>query len=138
MALTIAEKIVELRSTGSTELRVFTVLFDNSYTTGGLSFTAANARMSVINYCNITPTAGYTFEYDYTNSKIKAYVSVGILSATLDAASRTTVTAGNETPTVTGAAATDVAVGWTAPQALAAGVEVQSAWVSGANTVTTG
>lgn len=73
MALTLNQQILEYRPRGSSKLFVYKVTFDNSYATGGVSLTAANVGLSVIDYCHVSNTAGYVFEYDYTNSKVIAY-----------------------------------------------------------------
>ncbi len=46
--------------------------FDSSYPTGGESVDLSNI-FSDIHLVLIEPKAGYVFEYDYTNKKVKAY-----------------------------------------------------------------
>lgn len=58
-----------------------TVAFDSSYPTGGESFTAANIGLRVIDSIHFHHTAGVSFEYDYTNSKILAYVPGVVVGA---------------------------------------------------------
>lgn len=57
---------------GSQRAGTFTVSL-NTYATNGIAFTPANFGMVRIDYMNIPPAAGYVFEVDYANSKIKAY-----------------------------------------------------------------
>lgn len=59
-----------------------TLAFDSSYPTGGESLTAADVGLRVIERVTVTPTNGYTFEYDHTNSLLKVFKaqSTGILN----------------------------------------------------------
>ena len=65
-----------------------TVAFDSSYPTGGESFTPADLGMKTFDVVQIQHTAGLSFEYDYTNKKVKVYsqgVTVGAAgAATMD------------------------------------------------------
>ena len=47
--------------------------FDSSYPTGGESLPASDLGLSVVDIVLPSPKSGYIFEYDYTNSKLKAY-----------------------------------------------------------------
>ena len=58
---------------GNKRVRVVDVDFDSSYPTGGESLTAADLGLSVVDIVIPSPKSGYVFEYDYTNSKLKAY-----------------------------------------------------------------
>ena len=49
------------------------VAFDSSYPYGGESFTPNDIGMSAVHKLHIEPKNGYTFEYDYTNKKIKVF-----------------------------------------------------------------
>ena len=49
------------------------VAFDSSYPYGGESFTPGDVGMSAVHKLMIEPKGGYTFEYDYTNQKIKVF-----------------------------------------------------------------
>lgn len=74
MALTNVDKRLQVARKDSTHRqRVVQVTFDNSYTTNGMPFTAADANLKNILWCSVAPAGGYVFEYDYTNSKIIAY-----------------------------------------------------------------
>lgn len=51
-----------------------TVTFDSSYATGGEALLpTALGLSSKIEFVSFSPASGYVFEYDYTNSKVKAY-----------------------------------------------------------------
>lgn len=52
----------------------FDFAFDSSYPTGGESLTPNSVGLSEVKMAVIAPKAGYVFEYDYDNDKIKAYV----------------------------------------------------------------
>lgn len=55
-----------------------TILFDNSYPTNGEAITAANFGFaSVIYVLDLGINGGVLFEFDKTNSKIKAYFPTG-------------------------------------------------------------
>lgn len=79
MALTIA--ISEMVSIGNMNASVGTIAFDSSYPTGGESLTAAELGIgNTAKFVLFSPTSGIVFEYDYTNSKVKAFsqgVAVG-------------------------------------------------------------
>lgn len=49
------------------------ITFDSSYPTGGESLTAAMLGLASVLFAVVTPSGGYAFEYDYTNSKVIAY-----------------------------------------------------------------
>lgn len=80
MALTVTKKTpngVPDVIGGWTQLAVATVLFDSSYATGGEALTAADLGFPpgcTLVLVNAHPAAGFQFEYDYTNAKLKAYV----------------------------------------------------------------
>ncbi len=58
---------------GNTKLVWGSIAFDSSYPTGGESLSGLNVGLSTIDYFRADPRSGYIFEYDYTNSKLKAY-----------------------------------------------------------------
>jgi len=62
-------------STGGIKQRVVDILWDNAYPAGGESLTAANLGMNVI--LGVIPilvtSNGYVVDYDYTNSKLRAW-----------------------------------------------------------------
>jgi hypothetical protein len=49
------------------------VAFDSSYPYGGEAFAPGSLGLSAVHKLHIEPTDGYTFEYDYTNQKIKVF-----------------------------------------------------------------
>lgn len=71
-------------------IRVGTVTFDSSYpntgATIGEALTAANINLSTIRHITFQPTSGYLFEYDYTNSTVKAYTPTGAQTSGAEAA----------------------------------------------------
>lgn len=118
------------------------ITYDSSYAAGGEALVASDfgfdgfdAHMRIIQVV-AQPTSGYSFQYDFANGKLKVYTPVATLSGTLDAANLTAVTAADESLTATGTLATDKVIGVVGPAALAAGVEIQSARVASADTVT--
>ena len=58
---------------GIKQVVVFDVDFDDSYPTNGETVTASSIGLRNIDLLMASPTAGYVFEYDYSNSKLKAY-----------------------------------------------------------------
>ena len=80
MALTISEESAKFQpnrelyahSGSSMKIAVFKVTFDNSYTTGGLAFNPASYGISTPIAVIAADASGYSFEYDYTNKKLKA------------------------------------------------------------------
>lgn len=76
MALSIANVKKQLPSVavGGLRGRLVEVTFDNSYPTGGESFTADNVGLAEILYVGVSvKTAGYVVVYDYANSKLKVF-----------------------------------------------------------------
>jgi len=47
--------------------------FDASYPTGGEALAASTLGMKKVEFLLAEPKLGYVFEYDYANSKLKAY-----------------------------------------------------------------
>lgn len=68
-ALTVSN--IETENAGSEKKVMANIAFDSSYAIGGESLTAANLGLSKINRLKVSDQSGYTFEYDYTNSKLK-------------------------------------------------------------------
>ena len=74
MALTVSLTGDWLSSIGSRRASQGTITFDSSYATGGESLTAANIGLGVIDRIEFNQGEdGYTFKYDYTNSKVMAF-----------------------------------------------------------------
>lgn len=71
MALTVDNK--KRHATKSQFYVIVDVDFDSSYPTGGESLTPDSVGLGKIDFCLASPTAGYVFEYDYTNEKLKAF-----------------------------------------------------------------
>lgn len=71
MSLTVSNKIWS----GLRDKRVLmcTVAFDISYAYGGESFDYTTMAMSAVDQVNILPMGDYSFEFDYTNKKIKVF-----------------------------------------------------------------
>lgn len=53
------------------------VAMDSSYPTGGEALTAQQFGLSVLNFVLPSPAAGYLFEFDHTNNKLKAFTPTG-------------------------------------------------------------
>lgn len=96
MALTVA--ISKRERVGKQHYRSGTIAFDSSYPTGGESLTAADLELVSVDLCLIAPASGLLFEYDHTNSKVKAVYPTGGAAAP---ATRTAPVAA--APTATGA-----------------------------------
>jgi hypothetical protein len=79
MALTFAKVTGADFTASNKRVRVRTVTFDNSYTTGGLSLTPANVGLRTIDQVqgamakNAAGTSAVPVVYDYTNQKLQAY-----------------------------------------------------------------
>ena len=58
---------------GNKRIMIVTADFDSSYPTGGEGLSADNLGLAAIELVVPTPKSGYVFEYDYSNSKLKAY-----------------------------------------------------------------
>ena len=71
MALTISNREPSLF--GNKSVQMFDMAFDSSYAFGGESLTPANMGLETVDRVVIEPKAGYTFEYDATNEKVKAF-----------------------------------------------------------------
>lgn len=71
MALTVT--ISQFGPSGNMNRVVGTLAFDASYPTGGESLTAANVGLASAYPIKVQPYGGYVFDYDATNSKVRAY-----------------------------------------------------------------
>ena len=58
---------------GNVRQTIAAVNFGTSYPTGGEPLSARNFALGVVDNLQVFPKNGYMFEYDYTNSKLKAY-----------------------------------------------------------------
>lgn len=54
------------------------VTFDSSYPTGGEALTAQQFGLTVIDFVLPSPAAGYIFEFDHANSKLKAFTPTAV------------------------------------------------------------
>lgn len=79
MALTVSLTGDWLSSLGNRKAASGKITFDSSYTTGGLSLTAANVGLSSIERIEFNSDSGYTMAYDYTNKKVQVFVDGGNL-----------------------------------------------------------
>ncbi len=70
MGLTLAN--LEYISLNNARMRTVRATFDSSYALGGESLTAGDLGLDEIYTVTPSPASGYSFEYDYTNSKLKA------------------------------------------------------------------
>lgn len=114
------------------------VLFDSSYPTGGEPISVKElGLLRSVDILTAAPAAGYSFSYDHTNLKLMVYTPIMTYAATFDPASLAAVTSRDDAVTVTGVAATDICIGCNLPAAAVERISVQSARVTGANTITT-
>lgn len=74
MGLTVTLTGDWMESQGNRRAVEATIAFDSSYPTGGESLTAANLGLGVVTHVDVQSKGGYVFAYDYTNSKVLAYV----------------------------------------------------------------
>lgn len=58
---------------GTTRLAELSIALDSSYPAGGESITPSEFGFSQFDMVMCEPSMGYTFEYDHTNDKLKAY-----------------------------------------------------------------
>jgi len=54
------------------------VAFDSSYPTNGEAVTAQQFGLTALDFVLPSPASGYIFEFDHTNSKLKAFTPTGI------------------------------------------------------------
>jgi len=74
MALTLVKKEKNMRLGNQAEACVAEITFDSSYPTNGESLTSAQLGVTSLSYVKADDTDNYTFVYNYTNSKLKAFV----------------------------------------------------------------
>lgn len=79
MALTVSLTGDWLSNLGNRKATSGTITFDASYTTGGLSLTAANIGLGTIERIEFNSDSGYTFAYNYSTKKVLVYVDGGNL-----------------------------------------------------------
>lgn len=123
---------------GGTYQVLATAQFDSSYAAGGESLSKIELGLpsfSTLVEVKLDPASGLSFEYDYTNSKVKVLSPVKIYTATHDPASIAAVSSVDNDITVTGVATTDKIVAVWMPAAALASVAVQAARVQAVNTV---
>lgn len=75
MAVTVT--INKREAVGRARYRSGTIDFDASYPTGGESLSAADLGLGSVDLCLLAPASGLMFEYDHTNSKVKALYPTG-------------------------------------------------------------
>lgn len=75
------------------------ITMDNSYPTGGETITANQLGLSVMDFVLPAPAAGYLFEFDHANKKLKAFTPVKVQAAHTHVFTGTAMTV---TPTVLG------------------------------------
>lgn len=80
MALTISSIVADL--SGQRLKTTGRIAFDSSYATGGESFTANSAGLSVLDSLRVYPKSGYTFDYDSSNALLRAIALTGAGAAT--------------------------------------------------------
>lgn len=72
MALTISS--LKRTHLGDRRQHLGVITFDSSYATGGESLVPTDVSLHTIDSITFEPTGGYSFEYDYTNQKVKVNV----------------------------------------------------------------
>lgn len=83
---------------GNKVISMCDVDFDSQYAANGEALAASTLGMRKVEFLAATPKAGYVFEYDYTNGKLKAYwgdytaTAVGVLTEVTDSANMSAVT----------------------------------------------
>ena len=75
MALTLSSKSYHM---GFRDV-ICDIAFDSSYAFGGEAFAAKDVSMAHIHKVYIEPVKGYSFEFDYTNNKIKVFTQAPAL-----------------------------------------------------------
>lgn len=78
MAATVS--IVKRLKMGNAKASIVDITFDSSYPTGGESVTPEQCGMGVIQVFAAEPKSGYSFEYDRSAEKLKAYVPVNAVA----------------------------------------------------------
>ena len=136
MALTI-DKVFGPARYGDRFIVAKKVDFDSSYPSGGEALGYGDLGFSrAPDYVRARPQAGYSFEYDSTNKKLKVLTAIKKYTAAVNPASMLTDAVSSLAVTVTGVAATDICLAVQPAAALEAGLVIQSARVTAADTVT--
>lgn len=73
-------------------LIVADITLDSSYPTGGEAITANQFGLSVLDFVLPSPAAGYIFEFDHDNMKLKAFTPVNAAAAHAHAFTGTAMT----------------------------------------------
>ena len=81
MALTITQK--KRAKMGNAYAVAADVTFDSSYPTGGEALTPATLGLNSIDVMLCETASGYMFQYDYANSKLKAFYPRAALTGSL-------------------------------------------------------
>lgn len=81
MAVTVTQKA--RHKFGNGYQIVSDVVLDNSYPTGGEAITAQQFGLTVLEFVLPSPSGGYLFEFDHTNSKLKAFNPRAAIANTL-------------------------------------------------------
>ena len=81
MALTLSE--VKKSKFLNEKVIISDITFDSSYATGGESLTPAQFGLVSIDLVLAETASGYMFQYDYTNSKLKAFYPRAAITDTL-------------------------------------------------------
>lgn len=137
MAVTVTDPIEYPLPVGDRFITVRQVDFDSSYPAGGEAVTLAQLGFSrAPDWVEIVPKSGFEFEWDAANKKIKVLAPIKKYTAALNPASMATDAVSSLAVTVTGVAATDICLAVQPAAALEAGIVIQSARVSAANTIT--
>jgi len=71
MALTVSN--IERTMLSTKRMNLAQIAFDSSYAYGGEALTPSNLSLTAIDQVTINPIKGYSFEYDYTNEKLKVF-----------------------------------------------------------------
>lgn len=124
---------------GWSQLAIAKITFDSSYDAGGEALTAGTLGFppgATIVLCTAHPSAGFWFDYDYTNAKLKVYSALKKYTGTLDPASLSSVTARDDAVTMTGVLSTDEAVSGRGPDALESKLVPKGFRASGTDTIT--
>jgi len=88
MSLTVTKDMPACeRLTRSLGILSGTIAFDSSYPTGGESLSDISKYFKTLLFCFVEDNSGYSFTFDKTNNKVKAYAPVIVVagSGTADA-----------------------------------------------------
>lgn len=132
MSLTIDNKVP--LSIGNRKGLIAKVDGDSSYAAGGETLTPESLGFQRFDLLTVATKNGFVFEYDYTNEKLKILVRKIAYDVTVNPASLATDAIANTQVTVTGVTTADLLT-VDPVNTLEAGILVQQAWVSAADTV---